>query len=62
MPWRFGEASYLAAIYERPTVALPAPVGATPWDPRLADAMNEHRLGVHEEALVESLLADLVSE
>ena len=59
VPWRFGVAGYLEAIGRRPTLALPSPVGVTPWDPRLADAMNEHRLAVHEEALVDSLLADV---
>ena len=58
VPWRMGTSDYLAAI-AGPTTPVGQPIGATPWDPELADAMNRHRVGVHEEAIFDVLLADL---
>jgi len=60
-PWRFGRAAYLAALADRRTLPLSGLVAATPWDDRLADAMNEHRLAVHEEAVAATLLTDLAT-
>jgi uncharacterized protein (TIGR02679 family) len=57
-PWKLGRASYLRAI-EGPTSELVRSIGETPWDPGLAEAMNEHRLAVHEEAIAPRLLDDL---
>ena len=58
-PWRLGRASYLRAI-EGPTSELVRSIGETPWDPGLAESMNEHRLAVHEEAIASTLLDDLI--
>jgi len=59
-PWRFGAADYLGACAGG-TLTLPAQdrVEAR-WDDRLTAAMAQQALAVHEEALVETLLADLV--
>ncbi len=57
-PWRFGRDDYLAAV-TKPTLALGGAVGATPWDVELATAMNATGLAVHEESLLDVLLADL---
>ena len=35
------------------------PVAATPWDSELAREMNRAQIAVHEEALLDVLLADL---
>ena len=60
-PWRFGTADYLSATAghemalreDKPVVAR--------WDSRLADAMSERRVVVHEEGVVEALLIDLAA-
>lgn len=58
-PWRFG-----AADYERAVPGATLPLGEarvdTPWDPGLATAMDRHRRAVHEESLLDVLLADLI--
>jgi uncharacterized protein (TIGR02679 family) len=60
-PWRMGADDYLAAVAtvdgERP-VLRGAPA-ASPWDPRLAEAMAAHGTVIHEEDVLEVLLADL---
>lgn len=58
-PWRFGTADYLSAAADH-GIALRGdrPVAAR-WDDRLAGAMSERRVAVHEEGVVESLLMDL---
>jgi len=64
-PWRFACADYSGAlaVAEAPaghgTLELGGQVGPTPWDPALARAMNTAGVGVHEEALLETLLGDL---
>lgn len=58
-PWRFGRRAYLEAIACWPSVPLAGRAGATPWDPGLDSAINEHRRAVHEEALAATLLPDL---
>lgn len=59
-PWRFDEASYLAALdqgHGSPlTTGSPAD---TPWDPGLRTAMERRGLRVEEERLIEPLLTDL---
>jgi uncharacterized protein (TIGR02679 family) len=59
-PWRFDEASYLAALdrgHGSPlTTGAPAD---TPWDPRLRDAIARRGLRVEEERLLDLLIADL---
>jgi uncharacterized protein (TIGR02679 family) len=60
-PWRFGTADYLSATADH-RIALRGdkPVVAR-WDDRLASAMSEQRVVVHEEGVVESLLIDLAA-
>ncbi len=58
LPWRMGQADYLAGL-DAPTTTLGQTISSTPWDPELARAMNRHRRAIHEEAIYESLLADL---
>jgi hypothetical protein len=57
-PWQFGRRDYLAAVV-RPSLALGGNVTATPWDAALAPTMNDTGLAVHEECLLDVLLADL---
>lgn len=57
-PWRFGRDDYLAAV-TGPSLALGGRITATPWDVGLAATMNATGLAVHEESLLDVLLADL---
>jgi uncharacterized protein (TIGR02679 family) len=60
-PWRFGTADYLSATADhRLALRDDKPVVAR-WDDRLAAAMSERRVVVHEEGVVESLLMDLAA-
>jgi uncharacterized protein (TIGR02679 family) len=59
-PWRMSAADYLAADKTRGIELRGAPVIAT-WDPGLTEAMRAHGLAVHEEKVVETLVADLKS-
>ena len=54
-PWRMSAADYLAAAGGGPLTGREA---ATPWDPALAAAMLERGLAVHEEQVVDVLLAE----
>lgn len=60
LPWRMGRADYLAA----PDASVPldgaGPVEAS-WDPDLATAMAARGRAVHEEQVLERLLADLAA-
>jgi uncharacterized protein (TIGR02679 family) len=56
LPWRFSSADYRAARGGRPLEG--APVAAS-WDPELEGAMVEVGRAVHEEEVLEALLADL---
>jgi uncharacterized protein (TIGR02679 family) len=63
-PWRFGAADYVAALTRMaPTVVeLPVlePVPTTAcWDPELTEEMARARRAVHEELVLDDLLADL---
>jgi uncharacterized protein (TIGR02679 family) len=60
-PWRMGAADYLAAVARapRPGRTLADAAVDTPWDAALAAAMRQERLAIDEEALAETLLADL---
>jgi uncharacterized protein (TIGR02679 family) len=58
LPWRFDAAAYEAAR-SRASSDLIGSVAATPWDPALHAAMITHRRAVHEEAILDVLLADL---
>lgn len=57
IPWRMSAADYLAAPKGKP-IAADAPLDS-PWDPALAEAMRHERRAVHEEAVADTLLADL---
>jgi uncharacterized protein (TIGR02679 family) len=58
-PWLFGTADYLSATADhRMALRGDKPVAAR-WDDRLAGAMSERRVVVHEEGVVETLLMDL---
>ena len=57
-PWRFGAADYRAGVAGTGPLLSGRPVEAS-WDPRLTEAMVELRRGVHEEAVIETLMADL---
>lgn len=54
-PWRMSAADYLAAPGGGPLTGRDV---ATPWDPELAGAMRERGHAVHEEQVVDLLLAD----
>lgn len=60
-PWRLAAVDYLAAVARapRPGRALDDAAVDTPWDAALAAAMRQERLAIDEEAVVETLLADL---
>ncbi len=55
-PWRFGVGDYQAAPK---SAGLAGALGATPWEPELATVMAADGRLVHEEAVAETLLADL---
>lgn len=59
-PWRFAEVDYLDAV-ESLTDLLPftGVIGETAWSPTLAAALDQHRLRVEEELVLETLLADI---
>ncbi|MFK0246831.1 TIGR02679 family protein [Amycolatopsis azurea] len=59
-PWRFGAEDYLAAVSSA-RLPLTGVVPETPWSPGLVAAMEKHQVAVHEEALVDTLLADLTA-
>jgi uncharacterized protein (TIGR02679 family) len=61
-PWRLGHDDYLEAATQLPTdhrLALTGRPEPTPWDDRLQTAMIATDVAVHEEAIVDYLLADL---
>lgn len=57
LPWRMSAADYLAAPKGKPIAAGTAL--ESPWDPALAETMRHERRAVHEEAVADTLLADL---
>jgi uncharacterized protein (TIGR02679 family) len=60
-PWRLGAADYAAAIgVNGGFVALAGAPHPTPWDEELAPAMLAAERAVHEEAVADALIADLV--
>lgn len=63
VPWRFRAADYLMAVAGGGQIGRGARLSGssleTPWDPDLAAAMGEHRLGVEEELVLDDLLEDL---
>jgi uncharacterized protein (TIGR02679 family) len=61
-PWRFGRNDYLEAVERLPAenqLGLSGRVEATPWDEQLGAAMRTADVAVHEEAIVDVLLAGL---
>jgi uncharacterized protein (TIGR02679 family) len=63
-PWRFTAGDYREAVarvarHGTPHHPLTGHPTDSPWDPALAEAMTGTGVAVHEEALIESLLADL---
>jgi uncharacterized protein (TIGR02679 family) len=59
-PWRFSAADYRACITGNEPPLLGRRVEAS-WDPRLAAAMAESEKGLHEESVIEPLMADLAT-
>lgn len=60
VPWRFGRVDYLGAV-ERGRLPLGAPPtgSSASWSPCLVDAMTEADVAIHEEQVLDDLLADL---
>ncbi|MGY1842031.1 TIGR02679 family protein [Modestobacter sp. SYSU DS0875] len=58
-PWRLGAEDYLASLPAGAGVPLTGPEVPTPWDPSLRAALRDHGRAVHEEAVLDVLLADL---
>ena len=61
-PWRFNRDDYLEGIERLPAenrLGLSGRAEMTPWDERLSAAMMAADVAVHEEAIVDILLADL---
>lgn len=63
-PWRFGTDDYVEAVQCIISGAglLPDEGREADWDRDLAAAMAEHRIAVHEEAVVANLIADLAPQ
>jgi uncharacterized protein (TIGR02679 family) len=62
IPWRMTSSDYLVlAPARRDRLRLRGSVNATPWDPDLADAMNEVGVAVFEEEIADSLLDEMLS-
>lgn len=55
-PWRMDVETYRSATAGPP---LRSPAADAPWDPPLGAAMRERGVAVHEEVLLDELLADL---
>lgn len=60
-PWRFETADYLAATADHRMALRGDKYVVARWDDRLAGAMSERRVVVHEEGVVETLLIDLAA-
>jgi uncharacterized protein (TIGR02679 family) len=58
-PWRFDAASYRQGIRDHPTRARPLGGRPTPASDELAASMVEHDRELHEEAVLDVLMADL---
>jgi uncharacterized protein (TIGR02679 family) len=62
VPWRFGRDDYAQAVEQLPAdsrLGLSGRAEATPWDEELSPAMVAADVAVHEETIVDLLLADL---
>lgn len=61
-PWRMSAADYaLAALADTDYVTLSGAPQPTPWDPALAEAMAAAGRAVYEEAVADTLIADLAN-
>jgi hypothetical protein len=60
-PWRMAVADYLSAARADGPVLEGRRVEAC-WDPALAEVMERHGVGVHEEAVLPDLLVELGSD
>jgi uncharacterized protein (TIGR02679 family) len=63
-PWRLGCADYREAVERLPDgrrLTLTGRPETTPWDSGLSPAMMADNVAVHEEAIVDLLLADLIA-
>ncbi|MEV6722564.1 DUF2399 domain-containing protein [Streptomyces xanthochromogenes] len=60
-PWRYTAEEYRAAVAAAGSAPLPLTgiSALSPWDPDLATALAEHGVRIDEEAVLDSLLADL---
>jgi uncharacterized protein (TIGR02679 family) len=59
-PWRFGAADYQAAVsVQADSVPLAGAPQPAPWDPALCSAMAASGQAVYEEAVADTLIADL---
>jgi uncharacterized protein (TIGR02679 family) len=61
-PWRMSADHYrdaLTAARSTDKLPLAGTPGPTPWDPQLAETMSRSGIAIHEEALLDVLLADL---
>jgi uncharacterized protein (TIGR02679 family) len=61
VPWRMGADQYLAALHGPRLPLLGTPIEPV-WDPELGAAMRHHGVAVHEEAVLEDLLAALATD
>lgn len=59
-PWRLTADDYLTSLPSGPGVPLTGQEVATPWHPPLQTAMREDGRAVHEEAVLDGLIADLL--
>ncbi len=60
-PWLFGKDDYVEAVERLPAgtrLGLTGRIEATPWDESLCTAMIATNVAVHEEAIIDLLLAD----
>ena len=60
-PWRLTAEDYRTALPSGPGVPLTGHDVATPWHPPLQTAMREDGRAVHEEAVLDTLIADLLT-
>ncbi|MDF9807245.1 uncharacterized protein (TIGR02679 family) [Streptomyces sp. HB372] len=60
-PWRYTAEEYRSAVAAAGSALLPLTgmSAPSPWDPDLATALAEHGVRIEEEAVLDSLLADL---
>jgi uncharacterized protein (TIGR02679 family) len=61
LPWRMSHADYEAAAAGRTGVPLASAPEEASWDGELAAAMAQRGVAVHEEQLLDTLLADLAA-